>query len=854
MKQAAGVMRSRCGIFAVLGIMVALVLATTGVLLGRPVAANAADDGTQIVTTGTTEWQYLDDNTVPVDGWKTSAAVASGKWKTGKGSFGAKKGAIASLGGGCTPQVLLSQYINGQDGDDIPAYYFRTTFDVQDLAAVKAITGEVLYDDSAIVAINGHVIGEFDNYVCDKDGKKVSPETPVYGTTEYGGSNASEPKTGTINFTDIASLGLKDKGNVLSVELHNGRPRSSDVYLDVKSLAFSTGAAQADIKDVSFEVGSNEAQRNFNWLGTSADKSYAEVAAKPAGYKEGDAFPEASAKKVKATQAAAQRAGYRSNKATVTGLSAGTYLYRVGNDAKWSDTVEFTVADQGKDVSFNFLFAGDPQIGAGNGNVTDNEQGWANTLDRALAQLGGADFLVSAGDQINDRGNEDQYDAYYGPEALKSLASSVTVGNHDNGSTRYTDYNNMPNVSDLGSTADKTGIGSGDYWYTYNGVLFMNLNSNNRTTSEHKEFMKQAIAANPDATWKIVVFHHSTFSLANHYSDSDIIQRRSELPPVFSELGIDAVLMGHDHYFTRTYMMDGETPVVPDGHDISKGQSAPTEAVNPKKGQVVYLTANSASGSKYYEMNGDITANGLPGYVAVQDQSRRQSITNVTVTKDSLTLDTYYTNDEKLEKMDSFTIKRTSAPTITLPGKDGALEVKVGQKFDPMDGVKAVDYTGKTDLTDLVNVEVLDVDGKPVRYVDTSKEGVYAIKYTVEDEFGMSATAELKVTVVKDASNGNNGNQGNGGNSGNNNGNQGGNGNNSGNTGNGSNSGGQAGSSGVAEGDNGSKTSKTPAKTGKALPQTGDTFVPAVAGGIAIAGAALIGCAVYMTRRKHNRL
>ena len=868
MEQIAHARRFRRGVLAAFGIMVALVLATIGALLGRPAPASAADDGTQIVTSGTTEWQYRDDDQVPAEGWQTSAAVSDGEWKTAAGSFGAKKGAIADLGGGCTPQVLLNQYINGKDGGVIPVYYFRTTFDAKDISAVKAITGEVLYDDAAIVAINGHVIGEFDNHV--KDGTE-----PIYGTTQYGGSNGSAPKTGTINFTDIASLELKPEGNVLSVELHNGRPSSSDIYLDVKSLAFSTGVAEADIKDVSFEVGSNETQRNFNWLGTSASKSYVEVAAKPAGYKAGDAFPESAAKKVEATQAAAQRAGYQSNKATVTDLAAGTYLYRVGNDEKWSDAVEFTVAAQGKDVPFNFLFAGDPQIGAGNGSVTDNQVGWSNTLSRALAQLGGANFMISAGDQINDRGNEAQYDAYYAPDALKSLASAVTVGNHDNESTRYTDYNNMPNVSTLGKV-DNTGAGSGDYWYTYNGVLFMDLNSNNTTTSEHKQFMEQAIAANPDATWKIVVFHHSTFSLANHYSDGDVIQRRNELPPVFSELGIDVVLMGHDHYFTRTYLMDGANPVVPEGHDISKGEPAPTEAVNPQKGQVLYLTANSASGSKYYNMNGEITSKGLPGYVAAQDQSRRQSITNVSVSANQLTLDTYYTNNEQIEKMDSFTIRRTSAPTISLPGKDGALTVKVGAAFNPMDGVTAADYTGK-DLTELVHVKVLDADGGETRYVDTSKEGSYTVVYTVEDEYGTAATAELKVTVEKNSNGGqggntdNNGNQGNQGGNGNtgDNGNQGGTGNQGGNTGDGGNQGGSGtdnnqGSNGDAgdntgNGSNGqsgagdiSKGSASKAvKTAGNMPQTGDAFVPAAVASIAILGVALIACAIHMAR-KHD--
>ena len=68
----------------------------------------------------------------------------------------------------------------------------------------------------------------------------------------------------------------------------------------------------------------------------------------------------------------------------------------------------------------------------------------------------------------------------------------------------------------------------GDYWYSYNGVLFLSLNSNNMSTAEHKEFMSSAIRAYQAASngaeplWKIVTFHHSIYSTASHMEDGDI--------------------------------------------------------------------------------------------------------------------------------------------------------------------------------------------------------------------------------------------------------------------------------------------------------------------------------------------
>lgn len=132
----------------------------------------------------------------------------------------------------------------------------------------------------------------------------------------------------------------------------------------------------------------------------------------------------------------------------------------------------------------------------------------------------------------------------------------TTIGNHDSSSSAYNEHFNLPNESgDQGIT--KAGS---DYWFVYENTLFIDINSNNRSAAEHKSFIEEAIAANPNVKWKTVVFHHSIYSTASHVNDGDIINRRNELPQIFDDLDIDVVLMGHDHVYTRTYMMNGSTP------------------------------------------------------------------------------------------------------------------------------------------------------------------------------------------------------------------------------------------------------------------------------------------------------
>ena len=713
-------------------VLIALALIVTAGLSfpGQSGAVRAEEDTDNItIVDASTQWQYRDDNQAPADGWKTSETVTE-TWKTAAGSFGAKNGVIADLGGGCTPKTLLNQYIEGTS-NDIPVYYFRKTFDLEDPTIVQSVTGSLLYDDAVTVYINGVRIAGYDDGSFDENG--------------YGGSNASAPKTGEINFTEIAALNLKGTGNVVSVELHNGRPSSSDVYLDFQSLTFGTAVPEKEVKYISLNIGSDETQRNITWMASSDKEAYVQVATKPEGWVEGNELP-ADAVSYTATQTDSAVNGLKSCKATMTDLKENTtYLYRVGNDEKWSDTYSFTTQALGQDQEFSFLFAGDPQIGA-SGNSAADTTNWQNTMSRSLQAFPQTSFLLSAGDQVNSRDSDTEYEGFLSPDAMRLIPLATNVGNHDNGSKRYTSYYNMPNVSDKGVT---TGSGSGDYWFMYNGMLVMSINSNNTDTAVHRAFLQETLNNHQEATWTVVTFHHSTYSVANHYSDSDIQKRRTELSPVFSELGIDVVLMGHDHYYTRTYMMNGCNAVIPEGNDVTKGEKAPESVTNPAEGQVFYLTANSASGSKYYARNGQL-ASGWPEYVAVQEQSNRTTITNVTVTRNSFTVDTYYTDSNVLQKMDSFTIYRTEDPTIRVPQTEtGKITIQDGKAFNPMTGVSAQDYEGN-DITELVHVTVYNADtGEQVQYVDTFKTGNYRIVYDVTDTYGKTASAEQLVEVVK---------------------------------------------------------------------------------------------------------
>ena len=400
-----------------------------------------------------------------------------------------------------------------------------------------------------------------------------------------------------------------------------------------------TKAGETVQKSVILMVGSDETSRNLTWY-ANVDTAGSVQWAKQSDMQDG-LFP-AQYNEAAATSIATNDEGFYSNQATMTNLEENTaYVYRVVNGDTVSQIYTFETGDF--DEGFSFILAGDPQIGAG--NTESDTVGWDETLDTAIAQLD-PDFLVSAGDQVNTNNNETQYTGYLN-DALTYLTSATTIGNHDSGSAAYNEHFNLPNEStQLGATTAGT-----DYWFVYDNTLFMVINSNNRSTAEHKEFLESAIAQNPDVRWKTVVFHHSVYSTASHVDDGDIIERREELPPMLSELDIDVVLMGHDHVYTRTYMMNGTTP------DDSQGVQS--EVTNPEG--VLYLTANSASGSKYYDIKAPEAA-----YSAVMDQSYRRTITDIDVTDTSYTMTTYYM--DTMEVLGTFTINKIDTDKSELEG------------------------------------------------------------------------------------------------------------------------------------------------------------------------------------------
>lgn len=609
-------------------------------------------DSAQLISTATT-WKYLDNNVDPGTetdryAW-TKADYNDSEWKSEAGKFGAKKGKLEDLGDGFVPTVLLNQYINGVNGDDIPAFFFRTTVNISNLDDFSSLSGKLYYDDAAIVYINGVKVASFDE-----------PEGGFESNMSYGGSNASNPKEGVISLTkEQLKDVIKTGQNTIAVELHQGRASSSDIYFEFNNLQVDYGQEETTVeqKALNLTIGEDETKMNLTWYANTNTSGTVQLA--KAGAMINGEFP-SQFTTVEATNNQANDKGFYYNQATLANLEENTkYVYRVVNGDQVSKIYDFTTKDF--DGSYNFIFAGDPQIGA-SGSASKDTEGWDKTLSDSINKFN-PNFILSAGDQVNTASDENQYSGYLDHEELTSVPQATTIGNHDSSSNAYTQHFNLPNETAKGETAAGT-----DYWYVYNNTLFMNINTNNTSTAEHKAFMKEAIKENQDVRWKVVVFHHSVYSVASHSVESSILKRREELTPVFDDLGIDVVLMGHDHVYVRSNMMKGMK--------VSQETKNLTSVTDPEG--ILYLTANSASGSKYYDIKTNISTD----FVAKMDQSKQRSISNIEVSENSFKVTTYLynSNDNQWSTLDEFTINKsveTNNQEITLVPEETANDIRV---------------------------------------------------------------------------------------------------------------------------------------------------------------------------------
>ena len=251
------------------------------------------------------------------------------------------------------------------------------------------------------------------------------------------------------------------------------------------------------------------------------------------------------------------------------------YAYRVGSGDIWSSWYQFRTASAEPD-EFTFIYLGDAQ-----NNLLAL---WARTIRTAVLDAPHADFIIHAGDLVNNANRDSDWHEWFesGNWIHAKIPSIPSPGNHE--------YSNYQDVSKRRLSVlwrpqftlpenGPEGFTETTYYTDYQGARIISLNSNVR----HKEqvpWLEQVLENNPNK-WTFVTFHHPIFS-AGGRANKD---QREAWKPIFDKYAVDLVLQGHNHTYAR-------------GNNIGSGAT-----VRDTTKGTVYVV--SVSGPKQYRLKKD---------------------------------------------------------------------------------------------------------------------------------------------------------------------------------------------------------------------------------------------------------
>lgn len=308
--------------------------------------------------------------------------------------------------------------------------------------------------------------------------------------------------------------------------------------------------------------------------------------------------------------------GHTVYKVLATGLRPGTtYVYRVGNgqDGGWSEPSSF-VTEAAEPEAFTFINVTDSQ-----GEKAADFRLWARTLDKAFQTFPEARFIVHNGDMTENPNDAQGWKWLFGQASkwLTRVPLMPVAGNHDEISGDASAFASHFLVPENGAEGAAPGT---TYSFDYGFAHIVVLNTESKIKRQ-TEWLREDLRKNTKP-WTIVAIHRPAYG-GNQYDKIE------DWIPVFDEFGVDLVLQGHNHEYSRSYpIRDGQ--IAQDG----KG--------------TVYVVTNT-SGPKFNDLKKD------KFYHAVHTQPNKQTFAGITVSEHTLVYIAYTVNGRRL---DEFTLER----------------------------------------------------------------------------------------------------------------------------------------------------------------------------------------------------
>lgn len=246
---------------------------------------------------------------------------------------------------------------------------------------------------------------------------------------------------------------------------------------------------------------------------------------------------------------------YHRKTVNLSGLTANTeYIYRIVGSST-SGNYSFKTAATG---TFSFIYMSDihayPSI--------STRLSTANSLvTKAESRISNLGFVLFAGDLTAHGSDYAQWKHFNTAPFLKKYFTASVPGNHDyyknTGSAVHTDdrwYNAMFNNPKNGAT----GVSNSSYFFKYNNVLFVGINTevvlSSTQINAQKAWISSVIKANPASF--VIAFSHREFFSGSTATGGTTVSKSSDCynyyGSIVESLGVDLVLSGDDHVYVRT--------------------------------------------------------------------------------------------------------------------------------------------------------------------------------------------------------------------------------------------------------------------------------------------------------------
>ncbi len=272
----------------------------------------------------------------------------------------------------------------------------------------------------------------------------------------------------------------------------------------------------------------------------------------------------------------------------------------------------------------------------------------SNTHNNASSSTGNNQLLLCSGDITGTAANESEWRWALDNPVMSDLIFAGAPGDHEYWGIKPEGEKHIPQMpSNLTYNAILTNPQNGcpeyrnsNYYFYYNNVLFVSLNCGDSNTYLCPQFIREAdwfrktILPLKGTYDYLVVFGHKSI-YGSYQEDSGVRKYFTPLwYPVFDQAGVDLVVSGHDHMYSRTFALKGDARV-------------------SAKGSGTWYLDLGSSGNKYRSPDEGLYKDGLHAKVFDLKTNPKTLGAKIFVSEKEMKVIVF---DENGETFDSFTI------------------------------------------------------------------------------------------------------------------------------------------------------------------------------------------------------